>query len=216
MSTASHRPKASWFAAQEGVRPAHIAGHQRGFERPPPSPRERQCDAVRGSVRVELFVRGELMVESAERHAEVRGRSTELVQVVELFDGFRDLTDAVQLRPSGLRRGVVLFRRRAGCTLDAESCTCPPGSRGLSSRTSVSTRRSKGETGGWVLTVSTRRFAQWVVGRGAGFPPGRFVVPSGARSSSKTIALHPEVGANVSPAVEVRALNSVKSARFSG
>jgi beta-mannosidase len=172
------------------------------------------ADVVRGSVRVELFVRGELMVESAERNAEVQGRSTELIQVTELFDGFRDLTDAYSFGPPAYDVVSCSFVDEQGVArcrvvhLPAGPTRALEPDIGLEAQVQV-------RNGGWVLTVSTRRFAQWVVVEVPGFRPHDswfHLAPGG----SKTIGLHPEVDANESPAGEVRALNSLKSARFSG
>ena len=73
----------------------------------------------------------------------------------------------------------------------------------------------EGGDGGWVLTVSTRRFAQWVVVEGRVSAPmirGSIWRPEARRPLRST----PKSARNATPAGEVRALNSVKSARFSG
>ena len=62
------RPKAPWFALKRVLSPVGAPAHRRGSERPAPSRRERHADPTSaGTLRVELFVRGELMVESAEQ-----------------------------------------------------------------------------------------------------------------------------------------------------
>ena len=208
------RPKASWFAVKRVFAPLTLLVTNEGLNGLHLHLVNDSSDAVRGSVRVELFVRGELMVESAERHAEVRGRSTELVQVAELFDGFRDLTDAYSFGPPAYDVVSCSFADEQGVAR-CGVVHLPAGlTRALEPDIGLEAHVEGGD-GGWVLTVSTRRFAQWVVVEVPGFRPDDswfHLAPGG----SKTIALHPEVGANASPAGEVRALNSVKSARFSG
>ena len=75
------RPKASWFAVKRVFGPLTLLVTNEGLNGLHLHLVNDSPDVVRGSVRVELFVQGQLMVESAERHAEVQGRSTELVQV---------------------------------------------------------------------------------------------------------------------------------------
>jgi beta-mannosidase len=71
--------------------------------------------------------------------------------------------------------------------------------------------RSLGD-GSWSVTVTTRRFAQWVVVEVAGFAPSDswFHLAPGA---SRTLTLVPEAGAE-RPTGHVRALNAVATARI--
>ena len=142
------------------------------------------------------------------------GRSTELVQVAELFDGFRDLTDAYSFGPPAYDVVSCSFIDEQGVAR-CGVVHLPAGVTRPSSRTSVWKRTSEGD-GTWVLTVSTRRFAQWVVVEVPGFWPDDSWFHLRARVLEDHCARTPRSARTASPAGEVRALNSVKSARFSG
>jgi beta-mannosidase len=208
------RPKASWYAAKRVFSPLALLLTNEGLNGLHLHLVNDSADPVSGSVRVELFIRGELMVESVERRAEVQGRSTELIQVVELFDGFRDLTDAYSFGPPAYDVVSCTFVDEEGlarCGVIHQ----PAGlSRAIEPDIGLNAQIAKVDEG-WELTVSTRRFAQWVVVEVPGFRPDDswFHLAPG---NSKSIALYPEPDSTASPAGEVRSLNSLKSARFSG
>lgn len=208
------RPKASWFALKRVLSPVALLVTNEGLNGLHMHLVNDRPEEMRGTVRVELFVRGELMVESAERRVEVPGRSSELIQVAELLDGFRDLTDAYSFGPPAYDvvscsllddEGVVVssaIHQPAGVTRALEPDV------GLEAEASS-------EGGSWVLRVSTRRFAQWVVVEVHGFRPDDswFHLAPGA---TKSIVLYAEDDPEARPAGEVRSLNSVRSVRFSG
>jgi beta-mannosidase len=208
------RPKAPWFALKRVLAPVGLLLTNEGLNGLHLHLLNDRAEDVRCTLRVELFVRGELMVESAERQVEMPARSAELVLVAELFDGFRDLTDAYSFGPPAY--DVV------ACSLVGDDGEILAGAIHLPAGFTRAQEPDVGleaqvfdEGGTWVLLVTTRRLAQWVVVEVPGFWPDDswFHLPPGA---SKRIVLHPEVDPDASPTGEVRALNSLRSARFTG
>ena len=179
---------------------------------------------VAGTVRVELFVRGELMVESGEQAVAVPGRSATTIEVSGLFDGFRDLSGAFSFTPPAHDVVVASFVPESGLHVPVVVHQPGAGIRQVESDLGLEAQVCSTDEGGWVLEIATRRFAEWVVVDVPGYWPedSWFHLPPGAK---RTLALHP-VGPEAGPASEaesveaprlsgeVRALNCATSVRF--
>jgi beta-mannosidase len=207
------RAKAPWFALRRMLSPVGMLVTDEGLNGLHLHLVNDRPDPVRGVVRVELFVRGELLVESVVERVEVDGRSGESIQVAQLFDGFRDLTDAYSFGPPAHDVVSLSFVGDEGETF-ARAIHLPAGiARALEPDVGLEAG-AKVVGGAWTLSVTTRRFAQWVVVDVPGFRPDDswfHLAPGETRS----IVLHPEGQPGAPPAGEVRALNSLTSARFS-
>jgi beta-mannosidase len=206
------RPKAPWFALRRVLSPVALLVTDEGLNGLHIHLVNDHADPVSGTLRIELFVRGELMVESTERLVEIAERSTELVQVTELLDGFRDLTDSFSFGPPAYDVVACSFIGDDGETI-AGAVHLPAGvTRALEPDVGLEAQVSE-EDGAWVLRVTTRRFAQWVVVEAPGFRPDDswFHLPPGA---TRKIVLHPEGDPAARLAGEVRAFNSLRSVRF--
>jgi beta-mannosidase len=208
------RPKAPWYALKRVMSPVGLVLTDEGLNGLHAHVLNDTSNGIDGTLRVDLYVRGELLVERAEVSLSVPARGGELVEVAGLFNSFRDLTNSFGFGPPSHDVVGVSLLDPAGSEL-ATVCHVPGGGLrpvepelGLGARVSVL-------DGSWALEVSTRRFAQWVVVECAGFRPGDswFHLAPGA---SKVITLEPEHDAAGVPAGEIRALNSQQSLRFSG
>jgi len=206
------RPKAPWFALKRVLSPVGLLVTNEGLNGLHIHLVNDHAEEVRGTLRIELFVRGELMVESTERRVELSARSTDLVQVTELLDGFRDLTGSFSFGPPAYDVVACSLVGEDG-EIIARAVHLPAGiTRALEPDIGLEAQASS-EDGAWVLRVTTRRFAQWVVIEVPGFRPDDswFPLPPGATTK---IVLHAESDPEARPAGEVRAFNSMRSARF--
>jgi beta-mannosidase len=208
------RPKAPWYALKRVMSPVGLVLTDEGLNGLHAHVLNDTSNGVDGTLRVDLYVRGELQVERAETPMSVRARSAESVEVARLFNSFRDLTNSFGFGPPAHDLVRVSLLASDGSEL-AAVCHLPAGGLrpvepelGLEATVSVT-------DGSWTLEVSTRRFAQWVVVECAGFVPDDswFHLAPGV---TKVIRLEPEHGTAGVPSGEVRALNSQQSVRFSG
>jgi beta-mannosidase len=206
------RPKAPWFALKRVLSPVGLVLTDEGLNGLHAHLLNDRSEELSGILRVELFVRGEMMVESAEQPVVIPGRSATLVEVAGMFDGFRDLTAAYGFGPPANDLVRVVLLDSTGVEL-ASVVHLPGGGLrqiepdlGLEAELRSDARR-------WVLEISTRRFAQWVVIETPGYLPGDswFHLAPGA---PKSVVLEPETGSEGPPTGEVRALNSSRSVRL--
>lgn len=222
------RPKAPWFVMRRVLAPVALTLTDEGLNGLHIQLHNDRPEEVSGTVRVELFVRGELMVESVEQHLTLAPRTGRVIEVSGMFDGFRDLTGAFAFGPPAHDVVTATFVRESGTGSGDESPMAlhlPAG--GMRSvEDDVGLEVEVTEDGGeFTLLITTKRLAQWVVVEVPGWRPedSWFHLAPG---TVRKIHLHeepvwPDPGdpdAEIShPSAltgVVRALNSAKSVRF--
>jgi beta-mannosidase len=210
------RPKAPWYALKRVLAPVGLLLTDEGLNGLDLHVVNDTPSELSGVVRVELFVRGELMVESEEQRVVVPGRSATTIEVSGMFDGFRDLSGAYSFTPPAHDVVAATFVADSGPDVPAVVHRPGGGIRPVESDLGLEAQVSRTDGGGWALEIATKRFAEWVVVEVPGYWPDDswFHLPPGAR---RTLSLHPEVthGSRQAPlSGEVRALNCANSVRF--
>ena len=217
------KPKAPWFVLKRLMAPVALLVTDEGLNGLHVHLVNDGSRVVEGTVTVELFVRGELMVESANARVSVPARAGLTLGVMGMFDGFRDLTGAYAFGPPAYDVVSIRLEDDEGVRL-AEGLHLPDGCRRTLESDVGLQASASGSDGEWVVDVTAGRFAQWVVVDVPGYLPedSWFHLTPG---DHKRVALRPDPDpvpgiakdAPVKKPVvgEVRAFNSVKSARFS-
>ncbi len=211
------RPKAPWYTLKRVLAPVALLLTDEGLNGLDLHVVNDTDAEEAGTIRVELFVRGELMVESAERRVVVARRSAATIEVTEMFDGFRDLSGAFSFTPPAHDVVAATFFTDSGHPVPVVVHQPGGGMRPVESDIGLEAQLVGADGGAWVLDVATKRFAEWVVVDVPGYRPDDswFHLPPGAR---RTLVLHAEgAKASVQPGPlsgEVRALNSASSVRF--
>jgi beta-mannosidase len=206
------RPKAPWFALKRVLEPVGLVLTDEGLNGLHAHILNDRAGELSGTLRVELFVRGELMVESAERAVVAPGHGASLVEIAGMFDGFRDLTAAYGFGPPANDLVRVVLLDDEGAELGSVVHLPGGGLRPIEPDLGLEAElRSEG--GRWVLEVSTHRFAQWLVVEIPGYRPedSWFHLAPGV---TRSLVLEPEDNLAGPPAGEVRALNSSRSVRI--
>jgi beta-mannosidase len=164
--------------------------------------------AFSGTLRCELFARGERSVDAGSREIDIPARGNALVDLGELFDGFRDISYAYRFSPPA-HDVVAVTLLRADGTLASEAIHLPLGlARPIESDLGLSATATPTDGGTWTVTVTTRRFAQSVALDVAGFLPSDswFHLAPGA---SRSLSLVPLPDSEVDrPRGSVRAVNA--------
>ncbi len=207
------RPKAPWFSLRRVLAPVAVVVSDEGLNGLHIHVVNDTARAVAGEVTVELFARGELRLEEAVRAVEIPARGQVMLEMGGLFDGFRDLSYAYRYGPAPYDVIAVALRDGEGGVV-SEVVHLPSGlERPVESEIGLAATALAGEDGAWALTVTTRRFAQWVVVEVPGFRPSDswFHLPPGA---TRILTLHGCGGDGGAPAGLVRALNAQTTARL--
>jgi beta-mannosidase len=212
----SGRPKAPWYALKRVLAPVGLLLTDEGLNGLDLHVVNDTASELSGTVRVDLFVRGELLVESAEQRVVVAGRSATTIEVTGMFDGFRDLSGAYAFTPPAHDVVAASFVTDAGPDVPVVVHRPGGGIRPVESDLGLEVQASRTDEGGWALEIATKRFAEWVVVDVPGYraDDSWFHLPPGAR---RVLELHPEFPqAAQTPPVsgEVRALNCANSVRF--
>ncbi len=206
------RPKAPWFALRRVLAPVAVLVTDEGLNGLHLHLVNDTAAAFAGSVKVELFARGELRVEEAVRAVEIPARGHLVLEAAAMFDGFRDLSYAYRFGPPAYDVVAAGLADGTGGIV-SEVVHLPSGlARPHESEIGLAATASPGAEGAWSLTVTTGRFAQWVVVEVPGFVPSDswFHLPPGA---SRTVTLLRSDGAE-RPSGLVRALNAQATARI--
>ena len=207
------RPKAPWFALARASQPVALLMTDEGLNGLALHLVNDGADPVVGQVQVEVYS-AEHCVDQGQRAVTVPPRSGLELAAEDLFDGFRDLTYAYRFGPRHAELVVAHLVAESGDVL-ATGRFLPDGPR----------RPLRGELGlqaivqpvdeqSWSLSVSTRRFAEFVSVDVPGFRPDDswfHLEPGG----SVTIGLHPDGTGPDTPKGQVRALNSDEVVRIS-
>lgn len=209
----SGRAKAPWYALARSWAPLAVTCTDEGLNGLDIHVVNDTGAEVVGTLQVGLHTAAHT-VESASCTVAVPARGATTVRAESLFDGFRDLSYAYRfgarayelvtadlVSPSGeVRAGVAFLPGGPARELD-------PG-------IGLQAWAEQTDTGAWLLSVSTLRFAQYVQVDTPGFVASDswFHLPPGGR---RTVALQPEAGTVGGPSGEVRALNSASVGRIS-
>ncbi len=208
------RPKAPWFALKRVLAPVTVIVSDEGLNGLRLHVVNDTASTFEGTLRLDLFAKGELLVEQADRPVSVRARRATTLDAEEMLDGFRDLNYAYRYGVPPYDSIAVVLEDTTATTV-SESVFLPGGpSRAVEEDIGleVAAAAETDITGSLKLEVRTRRLGQWVVVEAAGFVPDDswFHLAPGR---SRTLALHkldpsaPETSARA----EVRALNSRSS-----
>jgi beta-mannosidase len=198
-------PKAPWWALRRIQQPLALLTSDEGLNGLNVHLLNDGAHVVAGRLQVQLFNTAAVLVEESEIQIDLAPRSTRSFSLEELIGGFRDVTWAYRFGPPGQDVAAATFIGER----DGEWCQAVhlPGGYarpvevdlGLSAEALV-------EDGKWLVEVSTRRFAQWVVIDVPGYRPGDswfHLVPGAVRR----LSLEPLPASADQPHGELRALN---------
>jgi beta-mannosidase len=168
---------------------------------------------IDGSIQLELYSPEGHLTESGESSVRVEPRGSLVIDAGSFLDGFRDITYAFRFNPPAHDVVVARWVSASGNPI-SQAIYLPLGQHrqregdlGL-----VATGRPL-EPGKWEVTITTRRFAQWVAVSVPGFRPSDswFHLPPGA---TRTITLDGDQESE-RPRGSVRSLNGQNSVRIS-
>jgi beta-mannosidase len=204
-------PKAPYYALQRVMAPVAVLITDEGLNGLHAHVLNDRATAFAGSLRCELFARGERSVDAGSREIEIPARGSRMVDLGELFDGFRDISYAYRFSPPAHDVVAVTLTGTDG-RVASEAIHLPLGlSRPIESDIGLSATATPDDAGAvegtWTVAVTTRRFAQCVALDVAGFTPSDswfHVAPGAARA----VTLFPLPGSGADrPRGSVRALN---------
>jgi beta-mannosidase len=204
------RPKPAWWFLRRALAPVALLATDEGLNGLHLHVRNDRAVPLVASLVVDLFVRGELRVETAATPLDVAPQATTTVIADALFDGFRDLTYAYRF--GALEHDVI-----AASLVDADGVVLSrlvhlPGGVARPREDDLgltATARPSGlasDDRDWTLDVTSRRFAQAVAIDVPGYDADErwFDVPPG---SNQVVVLRPQRIGSGPPAGHVRALN---------
>jgi len=206
------RPKAPWFVLRRVLRPVAVVLTDEGLNGLGVHLLNDTDSEVTGVLHIELYVRGELRVETGERPVLVPPRGGLSLDAATLFDAFHDMTWAYRFTPPAHDVVVITLLGSEGRVV-AEAVHLPAGlRRSIEPDVGLEATVHPVRDHRWQLEVSTRRFAQWVVVEVPGYRPDDswFHLAPGGR---QLVGLEP-TGPQAPPRGEVRALNSLARARI--
>ena len=204
---ASGNPKASWWFARRAMAPVALFALDEGLNGVHLHVVNDGATALEGTVRVELFSRGELLSETAERAIDVAGRSAHKLSADALFDGFRDLTWAYRFGPATYDVIAATLLNREGEAL-SHAFHLPLGlAREREADIGLSATAAPIGDGRWRLAIRATRFAEFVALRLDGFRPDDnwFHLAPG---TERIVTLEPLYDDDRPPVGDVRAINS--------
>lgn len=209
------RPKAPWWALRRTFAPSALLLADRGFAGLVADVVHDGAEPLDATVRVDLYVRGELRVDSAETAVSVPARATVSVELAPLFDAFLDLAWAYRFRPPAHDVVAVTLTGADGTEL-AHAVHLPGGpTRPFESDVGLSATVTGTDGRRAEVEVSCRRFAQWVVLDAPGWlaEDSWFHLPPGA---TRRVGLRRLGHGDGPPAGELHAFNAALRVRFGG
>jgi beta-mannosidase len=208
------RPKAPWYTVRRVLAPLALLVTDEGVNGLHLHVVNDTDVDFTGALSVALFSRGELRVEEVGRPVAVAARGATVVEAGALFGGFRDLSYSYRFGPPAYDVVAVTLVDGDGGTV-SDVVHLPTGlERAFEPDVGLEATAEPATDGRWSVSVTTRRFAQWVVVEVPGFRPSDswFHLAPGA---TRTLTLHPEgtdVGAR--PSGHVRCLNAQATSRL--
>jgi beta-mannosidase len=210
------RPKAPWFTLRRVLAPVAVVVTDEGLNGLHLHLVNDTSTDFAGEVKVELFARGEVPVEAGGVAVEIPARGQLTVEAGALFDGFRDLSYAYRYGPPPYDVIVVALGDATGRVV-SEVVQLPAGlDRPSEPEIGLTATARPGVDGEWLLSVTTRCLAQWVVVEVPGFGPSDswfHLAPGASRTVSLAQCRGPGGGPE-RPSGQVRALNSQAAARI--
>jgi beta-mannosidase len=205
---ASGKPKAMWWFARRAMAPVALFALDEGLNGVHLHVVNDGATSLEGTVRVEIFSRGELLSETAERAIDVAGRSAHKLSADALFDGFRDLTWAYRFGPATYDVIAATLLDREGEPL-SRAFHLPLGlAREREDDIGLAATAAPIGDGRWRLTIRAQRFAQSVALRLDGFRPDDnwFHLAPG---TERIVTLEPLHDDDRPPVGDVRAINAI-------
>jgi beta-mannosidase len=205
---ASGNPKPSWWYARRAMAPVALFALDEGLNGVHLHVLNDGPTALEGTVRVELFSRGELLVETAETSIGLSGRSAHRLSADGLFDGFRDLTWAYRFGPATYDVIAATLLNREGEAL-SHAFHLPLGfAREREDDIGLSATAVPIGDGRWRLTLRARRFAESVALRLDAHRPDDnwFHVAPG---TDRLVTLEPRHDDDRPPVGDVHAINAI-------
>jgi beta-mannosidase len=201
---AAGRPKAPWYSLRRVLQPVALLAVDEGLNGLDLHVVNDTPRTVRARLALELVAHGSVVVEHGEVAVEVAGRSSWSVDAEEVLGAWRDVTYAYRFAPPGHDAVVATLRAEDGPDAGgviAQVVYLPLGqARAVEPDLGLAATARRTGDGGWSVEVRTRRLAQWVSIRAAGFVAADswFHLPPGG---SRLVELWPEIGGRVpSPA----------------
>jgi beta-mannosidase len=206
------RPKAPWYALARVLAPVALLVTDEGLNGLHLHVMNDTDTPFVGRVQVALFARGEQRVDQAERVVEVPARGWLTVEAGALFDGFRDLSYSYRFGPPAYDVVAADLQDSEGRAVSDVVHLPASLDRPMEVDLGLVAAARPGSDGSWTVTVTTRRFAQWVVVEVPGFlaTDSWFHLAPGA---SRSLGLVPR-GEAGRPAGLVRALNARATTRI--
>ncbi|MGH9080528.1 MAG: hypothetical protein ACRDYE_10740, partial [Acidimicrobiales bacterium] len=211
------RPKAPWFALARSCRPVAVLLTDEGLNGLAVHLVNDTAAVVTGRLALALFSNDHCL-ETAEAAVAIPPRGGTTLSSSSLFDGFRDVTYAYRFGPRPHELVVASLLDDDGSVL-ARATYLPDGPRRpVQSEIGLQARVEPVDDQVWSLSVSTRRFAQFVSVEVPGFRASDswfHLEPGGTRVTVLCPERSPEPDPDRVPMGQVRALNSVECARVS-
>jgi beta-mannosidase len=208
MVDAAGNPKASWWFARRAMAPVALFALDEGLNGVHLHVRNDGAAALEGTLRVDLFSRGELLSESAEHVIDVAGRSAQRLSADALFDGFRDLTWAYRFGPATYDVIAATLVNREGEAL-SHAFHLPLGlAREREDDVGLSATAAPMGDGRWSLTLRAKRFAESVALRLDGHRPDDNWFHL-APSTDRIVTLEPLHDDGRPPVGDARAINAI-------
>jgi len=208
----SGRPKAPWYAMRRSLTRVAVLLTDEGVNGLDVHLVNDTADAIDGTVVLALHTATH-QVEQVSHGVAVPARGGVVVRADALFDGFRDLTYAYGFGPRAYDLVTADLVDRTGAVV-ARADFLPAGPvRERDPDVGLQVELASADGGAWHLSVSSRRFAQYVSVDVPGYVPDDswFHLAPG---TSRTVRLVPESGTTSPPRGRVQALNSAAHTSF--
>jgi beta-mannosidase len=199
-------PKSAWYALRRVLAPVTVLLTDEGLAGLRVRVLNDRATPVEGRLHLSLYNASGIAVEETDTALTLDGRSEQQWNAATLLGGFRDLTNAYRFGPPGY--DVVRARLEVDGVVSEDYFL--PGGPGRAREADLGLEaHAAPHSDGWVLTVRTHRFAQWVALDVPGFEleDSWFHL---APQSERAIALRSQ-GEAGSPRGRVRALNGLYS-----
>jgi beta-mannosidase len=204
-------PKAPWFALARASQPVGLLLTDEGLNGLAIHLVNDGGQAVVGRVEVAVYS-ADHRIDEGSAPAIVPARGGVRLAAEDLFDGFRDLTYAYRFGPRRTELVVARLVGEEGAVLAAATFLPDGPSRSVQAEVGLQATLHPVDEQAWSLSVSTRRFAQYVAVDVPGFRPDDswfHLEPGGSR----VVGLHRVGSGDQGPKGQVRALNSEAVAR---
>jgi beta-mannosidase len=206
-------PKAPWYAVRRAMAPVAVLLRDEGFSGLDVHVFNDRSAPLVGELDLQLYTAYGDPADGATMSIDLGARSETSVNAATLLNGFRDLTHAYRFGPPAY--DVVVARLRVDDEAVSEAIHLPGGAaRAVEADLGLTATGHRASDGTWQVTVSTRRFAQWVRVDVPGFVPSDswfHLAPGAARTVALCAVSPPAGGTDRRPSGAVSALNLASS-----